>query len=288
MLPAPLHAVSPRHGGLPLAPGYDGETLPPLYARPRHAAPRDTTKIRAALVPAVLVASTGSALGGLAAGASADDGVVRATAASSEVATTTVDVEALLKERQLVVEQNEARASRDRALAEKKAAEAAAAAEAARIAAEQEAARVAAEQAAAAKAAAEAEAAANAKKFARPGQGRITSTFGSRWGRLHAGIDMACGTGCPIRAAAAGTVISAGWEGGYGKAVRIQHADGTVTLYAHNSSILVSKGQRVAAGQQISREGSTGNSTGPHLHFEVRVGGNPVNPLVWLRQRGIS
>ncbi|HVM27093.1 MAG TPA: M23 family metallopeptidase, partial [Mycobacteriales bacterium] len=83
-------------------------------------------------------------------------------------------------------------------------------------------------------------------------------------------------------------VVSAGWEGGYGKAVRIRHKDGTQTLYAHLSSISVGSGERVSAGQRIGREGSTGNSTGPHLHFEVRVGGNPVNPLRWLRNHGVA
>ena len=261
--------------------------MPPLYARPRHAAPRDTAKIRAALVPAVLVASTGSALGGLAAGASADDGVVRAAAASTVASSasevSSADAAALLEERALVVEQAEARASRARAAADAKAAAEAAAAEAARLAAEAEAQRVAAEQAAAAEAAKKAA----EVKYARPGQGRITSTFGRRWGRLHAGIDMACGTGCPIRAAA-GTVVSAGWEGGYGRAVRVRHADGTETLYAHMSALSVGRGEKVGAGQQLGREGSTGNSTGPHLHFEVRIGGNPINPLVWLRERGIA
>lgn len=258
--------------------------MPPLYARPRHAAPRDTTKIRAALVPAVLVASTGSALGGLAAGASADDGAVRATTVAAG-APTTVDVGALLAERQLVVEQDAARASRSRALADRQAADAAAAADAARVAAEAEAARVAAEQAAAQ---AEAARLAAQPQAVIPGTGRLTSAYGPRWGRMHRGLDIAAGTGAPIRAAAAGTVISAGWEGGYGRAVRIRHPDGSETLYAHNSSLLVSRGQKVVAGQQIAKEGATGNVTGPHVHFEVRIGGANVNPRTWLRERGVT
>ena len=124
--------------------------------------------------------------------------------------------------------------------------------------------------------------------YARPGDGRLTSSFGRRWGRLHAGIDLAAGTGSTIRAAAAGTVASSSLENGYGNCVRIKHSDGTVTVYAHMSRLLVRSGERVAAGQQIGREGNTGNSTGPHLHFEVRINGTPINPLAWLRARGIS
>ena len=124
--------------------------------------------------------------------------------------------------------------------------------------------------------------------FARPGMGRLTSGYGRRWGRLHAGIDLASGIGSPIRAAAPGRVESAGWEGGYGRAVRITHSDGTVTIYGHMSALLVDSGERVEAGQLIGREGNTGQSTGPHLHFEVRVNGTPINPLPWLRKRGIS
>ena len=124
--------------------------------------------------------------------------------------------------------------------------------------------------------------------FARPGMGRLTSGYGRRWGRLHAGIDLASGIGSPVRAVAAGRVESAGWEGGYGRAVRITHSDGTVTVYGHMSALLVDSGERVEAGQLIGREGNTGHSTGPHLHFEVRVNGTPVNPLPWLRKRGIS
>jgi murein DD-endopeptidase MepM/ murein hydrolase activator NlpD len=206
-----------------------------------------------------------------------------------------VDEDALAA-RQLVVEQNTARASRNRQLAAERAAEAAAAAEQARLAAEAEQARVAeqarlAEQARiAAEAAAAAEAAERAArpKYARPGVGRLTSSYGHRWGRLHAGIDLASGVGSPVRAAAAGTVVSARNEGGYGKCIRVEHADGTVTVYAHLSAFLVSAGEKVGPGEQIGREGNTGQSTGPHLHFEVRVGGAPVNPRAWLQARGVG
>lgn len=124
--------------------------------------------------------------------------------------------------------------------------------------------------------------------YVRPGEGRRTSGYGRRWGRLHAGVDLAAGTGSPVRAAAAGVVKSAGREGGYGNCVRIIHADGTETVYAHMSRILVSDGERVSAGELVGREGNTGQSTGPHLHFEVRINGTPVNPATWLRKRGVT
>jgi murein DD-endopeptidase MepM/ murein hydrolase activator NlpD len=125
-------------------------------------------------------------------------------------------------------------------------------------------------------------------RYARPGRGRLTSSYGRRWGRLHAGIDLAAGTGSPIRAAGSATVLSAGWEGGYGRCVRLLHSDGTVTVYGHMSALLVRAGERVRAGEQIGREGNTGYSTGPHLHFEVRINGTPVNPVSWLRKRGVD
>lgn len=125
-------------------------------------------------------------------------------------------------------------------------------------------------------------------RFARPGNGRVTSPYGTRWGRLHAGVDLAAGMGSPIRAVTDATVLFSGVEGGYGQSIRLLHPDGTVTLYGHLSSLLVNRGDKVDAGQQIGREGNTGQSTGPHLHFEVHVNGAPVNPTRWLAQRGIS
>jgi murein DD-endopeptidase MepM/ murein hydrolase activator NlpD len=114
-----------------------------------------------------------------------------------------------------------------------------------------------------------------------PCPGPITSGYGMRWGRLHAGIDIGAGYGTPIRAAAGGTVIFAGWMGGYGNFVIIDHGGGLATAYAHQSSIAVGGGA-VSQGQVIGYVGSTGHSTGPHLHFEVRVNGSAVDPLGYL------
>ena len=118
-----------------------------------------------------------------------------------------------------------------------------------------------------------------------PVSGRISSKFGMRFHpirkrtKLHTGVDIAAPTGTPIRASAAGIVISAGWAGAYGNAVILQHGGGISTLYGHCSRVLVKKGQKVSKGQVIAKVGSTGYSTGPHCHFEKRVNGKPVNPL---------
>ena len=108
--------------------------------------------------------------------------------------------------------------------------------------------------------------------------GVVTSRYGPRRSGMHTGIDIGLPTGTSIVAADGGTVTFAGWSGGYGYTVKISHGSSTETLYAHCSSLLVSKGQQVAKGQPIARVGSTGNSTGPHLHFEVRINGKQVNP----------
>jgi len=115
-----------------------------------------------------------------------------------------------------------------------------------------------------------------------PVLGPVTSVFGWRWGRMHEGIDIGAASGTPIRAAAAGTVIHAGWLGGYGNLVVIDHGGGLATAYAHQSSIAAGSGAFVAQGQVIGYVGSTGHSTGPHLHFEVRVNGVPEDPLGYL------
>jgi murein DD-endopeptidase MepM/ murein hydrolase activator NlpD len=103
-----------------------------------------------------------------------------------------------------------------------------------------------------------------------------------RWGRMHEGIDIGVPSGTPVHAAAAGQVVYAGWMSGYGNIVVIDHGSGLSTAYGHNTSLVVSVGQDVAVGQQIAFSGSTGHSTGPHVHFEVRVNGAPVDPLGYL------
>ncbi len=115
-----------------------------------------------------------------------------------------------------------------------------------------------------------------------PVLGPVTSPFGWRWGRMHEGIDIAAGSGTPIRAAAAGTVIYAGWLGGYGNLTIIDHGGGVATAYGHQSSLAASTGAYVAQGQVTGYVGSTGHSTGAHLHFEVRVNGVPQDPLGYL------
>lgn len=121
-----------------------------------------------------------------------------------------------------------------------------------------------------------------------PLSGPISSGFGNRQDpfgggvRMHTGIDIVASQGTPIHAARSGTVNSAGWNGGYGNAVIIDHGDGLATLYGHQSQIAVSAGEKVNQGDVIGYVGSTGNSTGPHLHFEVRVNGEPQNPLNYL------
>jgi murein DD-endopeptidase MepM/ murein hydrolase activator NlpD len=110
----------------------------------------------------------------------------------------------------------------------------------------------------------------------------VTSPFGYRWGRLHEGIDIGAAYGSPIVAAASGTIIYCGWESGYGNLTVIDHGGNLATAYGHQSSIAVACGQQVTQGQVIGYVGSTGHSTGPHLHFEVRIDGNPVDPLGYL------
>jgi murein DD-endopeptidase MepM/ murein hydrolase activator NlpD len=114
-----------------------------------------------------------------------------------------------------------------------------------------------------------------------PVNGPITSGFGWRWGRMHEGIDIGAPCGTPIHAAASGTVIYSGWMDGYGNFVVIDHGNGLATAYGHQTTIYVSGGS-VSQGETIGTVGSTGHSTGCHLHFEVRVNGNPVDPLGYL------
>jgi len=121
--------------------------------------------------------------------------------------------------------------------------------------------------------------------------GSTTSCYGSRWGSLHAGVDLAAPANTPVRAAGAGTVVDAGWiSSGYGISVVVDHGNGYLTHYAHLNSNSVGVGTRVAAGEVIGREGSTGDSSGPHLHFEVHQGGmwNQIDPAPFMRERGVS
>ena len=120
-----------------------------------------------------------------------------------------------------------------------------------------------------------------------PTKGMFSSGYGWRWGRMHSGIDIANNVGTPIMAARSGQVIFAGWnDGGYGYLVELRHTDGSISRYAHNSRILVRVGEEVNQGTVISQMGSTGRSTGPHLHFEIRPAGRgAVNPLELLPPR---
>ena len=117
-----------------------------------------------------------------------------------------------------------------------------------------------------------------------PTQGYVSSPYGLRFGgtEFHQGIDIAAEMGTPIVAAADGVVTAAGWNGGYGNMVDVDHGSGVVTRYGHASAVAVTVGQQVRRGQVIAYVGSTGRSTGPHLHYEVRVGGQPVNPAAYL------
>lgn len=125
-------------------------------------------------------------------------------------------------------------------------------------------------------------------RMVRPSNGPVTSNFGSRihpvlgYHRFHAGTDFGAPTGAPIRAAETGVVIFAGWYGGYGNTVILDHGDGMTTLYAHASRLNVAEGDPVRKGDTIAAIGSTGLSTGPHLHFEVRLSGEPVNPMNYI------
>lgn len=269
--------------------------MPLVKPAPRHAAPR---RHRAVLLPSALLLASGAAFAGLAAlPAVAAPGTPRPSdtpaVGQPEPALVNVALYAALSKGLSAANTPGAGALAAKATASRAAKVKATASRAAKAKAD---AKAKAGRPAAAKAsrgrttaaAGAAGGAAGGAAFVRPGAGRVTSGYGRRWGRLHAGVDLAAGMGSPIRAVAAGTVQSAGTESGYGQAVRVVLADGTVTIYGHNSALLVQAGQRVQAGQQIAREGNSGRSTGPHLHFEVRVGDSPVNPVPWLSARGID
>jgi murein DD-endopeptidase MepM/ murein hydrolase activator NlpD len=116
-----------------------------------------------------------------------------------------------------------------------------------------------------------------------PSRGAVSSGFGMRWGKMHEGLDIAASMGDPIYAALDGSVVYSGWETGYGYVIKLQHQNGLLTIYGHCSRLDVSVGQSVDKGDQIGLVGNTGNSTGPHLHFEVRVNGVPQNPVAFLK-----
>ncbi|EGW40274.1 peptidoglycan DD-metalloendopeptidase family protein [Desulfosporosinus sp. OT] len=116
-----------------------------------------------------------------------------------------------------------------------------------------------------------------------PLSGSISSYYGSRGGGFHTGLDISGDTGEPYSAAASGTIVAAGWSGGYGNMILIDHGNGVMTRYGHSSRLLVSVGQHVSKGQTIGLVGSTGNATGPHLHFEIILNGDTTNPLNYLR-----
>jgi len=124
--------------------------------------------------------------------------------------------------------------------------------------------------------------------YVKPTTGIPMSAYGMRWGVLHGGIDIANSIGTPIYAVSDGIVIDAGPTAGYGMWVKLRHSDGTVTLYGHINTALVNIGEKVMAGDQIATMGNRGNSTGPHLHFEVLLNGtNRIDPVGWLSQRGL-
>jgi murein DD-endopeptidase MepM/ murein hydrolase activator NlpD len=116
-----------------------------------------------------------------------------------------------------------------------------------------------------------------------PASGSVTSKFGQRWGKEHKGIDIGVPTGTNVKSFMSGKVTYSDWQGGYGNLVIISHGNGLQTYYAHNSKLLVKVGQSVDSGSVIAKSGNTGNSTGPHIHFEVRKNGEPVNPYQYLK-----
>lgn len=118
--------------------------------------------------------------------------------------------------------------------------------------------------------------------FIKPSQGSVTSGFGGRWGRMHNGIDIGASTGTPIKASDTGVVVFSGYQGSYGNLIKIDHKNGYVTYYAHCSRLVVNEGETVTQGQLIGYVGNTGNSTGPHCHFEIQKNGVPQNPMNYI------
>ncbi|MQA15406.1 MAG: peptidoglycan DD-metalloendopeptidase family protein [Pseudonocardiaceae bacterium] len=126
-------------------------------------------------------------------------------------------------------------------------------------------------------------------EIVQPAEGELTSGFGSRWGSSHNGIDIANEIGTPIRSTTDGVVVEAGPASGFGQWVRVQHPDGVTSVYGHINEALVSEGEQVSAGEQIATMGNRGQSTGPHLHFEIwEDGGEKIDPMSWLQQHGVA
>lgn len=123
----------------------------------------------------------------------------------------------------------------------------------------------------------------------KPVSGTVTSTYGSRWGTHHDGLDIANKTGTPVYAVTDGVVLEAGPASGYGQWIRVRQDDGTTAIFGHVEQIFVHAGEKVNAGDKIGTVGSRGNSTGPHLHYEVQnSAGTPINPQTWLKKRGVQ
>lgn len=116
----------------------------------------------------------------------------------------------------------------------------------------------------------------------------VTSLYGTRWGKLHAGVDLGASEGTPIYAAAAGIVTLSRWNGGYGYVVQIDHDGGITTIYAHASKLLAKEGQKVKAGDLIAKVGNTGHSYGAHLHYEIRIDGTPIEPTAFMKDHGVD
>ncbi|MGC4787402.1 M23 family metallopeptidase [Micromonospora sp. DT178] len=116
----------------------------------------------------------------------------------------------------------------------------------------------------------------------------FNSPYGMRWGKLHTGVDLVAPEGTPYVAIHGGTVTKAGWFGGYGHTVIVQHPDGSEAIYGHSSALSVKEGQQVKAGDQLGLVGNTGHSYGSHLHLEVHVKGEPLDPVPWLQERGVD
>ena len=263
--------------------------------RPRRAG-RPVRNYRLAAAAIGTLGLTALAPGDPATSAPRTDEVGRSSSVAAELGIEAGATASAVDGRALLDELAASRAERDaeRAVAAERQARSERAAEAAQAQARARAAAeaAAAEQAAAAHAASHAAAEPATPDAVMPIDGaRVTSPFGPRWGTLHAGVDLAAPMMTPEYAAMDGVVLEAGPASGYGNVIYVQHDNGDVTVYGHMEQVLVEPGQVVKAGETIALVGSRGQSTGPHLHFEVRLGGltgEPVDPLAYLRERGVD